>query len=172
VTDYAAPMERILLTGMSGVGKSTVIGRLAAQGYKAIDLDDLAWSEWVDSAEGEGPSPLHPARDWVWREDRVQDLLATEDVDVLFLSGCAPNLGRFHHQFDSIVLLSAPAAVMVERLADRDTNSYGKHPEEVARSLQFKETVEPRLRSIAHLEVDTSAPLDEVVAAVLEFARS
>jgi dephospho-CoA kinase len=114
-------MERILLTGMSGVGKSTVISLLAAQGYKAIDLDDPAWSEWVDSADGEGPSPLHPGKDWVWREDRLRDLLATEDVDVLFLSGCAPNLGKFREQFDSIVLLSAPAAVMVERLTDRET---------------------------------------------------
>jgi dephospho-CoA kinase len=163
-------MERILLTGMSGVGKSTVISHLAAQGYKAIDLDDPSWSEWVDSTDGEGPSPLHPGKDWAWREDRLQDLLATEDVDVLFVSGCAPNLGKFHEQFDSIVLLSASAAVMVERLADRETNSYGKGPEEVARSLHFKETIEPRLRSIAHLEVDTSASLDEVVAAVLELA--
>jgi dephospho-CoA kinase len=157
---------------MSGVGKSTVISHLAAQGYKAIDLDDPVWSQWVDSADGEGPSPLHPGKDWVWREDRLQDLLATEDADVLFLSGCAPNLGKFREQFDSIVLLSAPAPVMVERLTHRETNSYGKDPEEVARSLQFKETIEPRLRSIAHLEVDTSASPDEVVAAVLRLAPS
>jgi len=75
-------------------------------------------------------------------------------------------------QFDYIVLLSAPAAVMVERLADRESNLYGKHPEEVARSLHFKETVEPRLRSIAHLEVDASAPVDEVVAAVLRLVHT
>jgi len=80
---------------MSGVGKSTVISHLEAQGYKAIDVDDPVWSEWADSADGEGPSPLQPGKDWVWREDRVQSLLATEDVDVLFVSGCASNQGRF-----------------------------------------------------------------------------
>jgi hypothetical protein len=41
------------------------------------------------------PPRSTPGKDWVWREDRLQDLLATEDVDVLFLSGCAPNLGKF-----------------------------------------------------------------------------
>ena len=163
-------MKRILITGMSGVGKSTVVSRLGAQGYKAVDLDDPAWSEWVDSLDGEGPSPLQPGKDWVWREDRVRELLATEDADVLFVSGCAPNLGKFRDEFDSVVLLSAPAAVMVERLTSRITNSYGKHPEEVARSLGFKETVEPHLRSIADLEIDTSAPLSEVVTAVLTSA--
>lgn len=115
-----ASMKRILLTGMSGVGKSTVISQLEAKGYKAIDVDDLAWSEWADSVDGEGPSPLHQGKDWVWREGRIQSLLATEDVDVLIVSGCASNQARFHEQFDYIVLLSAPAAVMVERLTDRE----------------------------------------------------
>ncbi|MGI8528948.1 MAG: AAA family ATPase [Geodermatophilaceae bacterium] len=165
-------MKRILLTGMSGVGKSTVISQLEAKGYKAIDVDDPAWSEWADSVDGgEGPSPLHPGKDWVWREDRIQSLLATEDVDVLIVSGCASNQARFHEQFDYIVLLSAPAAVMVERLTDREGDLYGKHPEEVARSLYFKETVEPRLRSLAHLEIDASGPLDDVVAAVLRLVH-
>ncbi len=34
-------------------------------------------------------------RDWVWREDRIQELLSVEDADVLFLSGCASNMGKF-----------------------------------------------------------------------------
>ena len=33
-------MKRVLLTGMSGTGKSAVIRELAARGYKAIDGDD------------------------------------------------------------------------------------------------------------------------------------
>lgn len=165
-------MKRILLTGMSGVGKSTVTSQLKAQGYPAVDLDDPAWSEWADTTDGEGPSPLWPGKDWVWREDRVHSLLATEDTDVLFVSGCASNQRTFHGRFDCVVLLTAPAPVMVERLTKRANNLYGKHPEEVARSLQFKDTVEPRLRAVTHLEVDTSAPLDEVVAAIINLVYS
>jgi hypothetical protein len=105
--------------------------------------------------------------DWVWREDRMQTLLATEDADVLFVSGCAANMGPFLPQFDQIVLLSAPAAVIAERLATRTTNDYGKQPDEVARVLDQQHTVEPLLRKAAGLEIDTSAPLDQVVTAVL-----
>lgn len=40
------------------------------------------------------------------------------------------------------------------------------------RSLRFKETVQPRLRSIAHAEIDTTAPVDDVVTALLTLARA
>ena len=60
-------------------------------------------------------------------------------------------------------LLSAPAHVIVERLATRTNNSYGKHPDELVRVLEHIETVEPLLRRRATPEVDTSAPLDEGV---------
>jgi hypothetical protein len=51
-------------------------------------------------------------------------------------------------------------------------SAYGTHPEELARSLRFKETVEPRLRSIAHAEIDTTAPFDDVVGTLLALART
>jgi adenylate kinase family enzyme len=163
-------MRRILVTGVSGVGKSTAVERLAGSGYRAIDLDSPEWSEWVDSPDGEGPSPLQPGKDWVWREDRVGELLAEDGHGVLFVSGCASNLGRFRGRFDGVVLLSVRADVMAERLAHRTTNNYGKHPEELARSLEFKETVEPLLRATADLELDGAAPLDQVTAAIVRFA--
>lgn len=163
-------MKRILLTGMSGTGKSTVIGELAARGYKAVDADSDEFSEWVeivDDSDTPG-SPVEPDRDWVWQEERIQALLSTEDADVLFLSGCAKNMGKFLPQFDHIVLLSAPVEIIVERLSTRTNNPYGKHPDEVARVLGLLETVEPLLRSAAGYEIDTSASLDSVVTAVLQ----
>ncbi|MEI8407832.1 MULTISPECIES: AAA family ATPase [unclassified Kribbella] len=162
-------MRRILVTGVSGVGKSTVVVRLGELGYRAVDLDSPDWSEWVDSADG-GPSPLEPGKDWVWREDRVRELLAEDGDGPLFVSGCASNMGIFRDTFDGVVLLSVTADVMAERLAHRTTNAYGKHPEELARSLEFKETVEPLLRATADLELDGAAPLEQVVEEVIRFA--
>ena len=155
-------MKRVLLTGMSGTGKSTVIAALAARGYKAVDTDDGDWHEWMDVA-GEP--------DWVWREDAIQRLLSTEDADVLFVSGTASNQGTFYRQFDHVFLLSAPTPVILERLATRTNNPYGKRPDELARVLRHLETVAPLLRRGATLQVDTSAPVDQVVETILRLVR-
>ena len=166
-------MRRILLTGLSGTGKSTVIGALAAHGYKAVDADCEEFSQWVqvNDDSSASASPVEAGRDWVWREDRIQDLLSTEDTDVLFLSGCAENMPKFFPQFDSIVLLSAPADVIVERLRTRTGNQYGKHPDEIARVLDLIESVEPLLRRAAGHEIDTSVSLEKVVMTVLRLAQ-
>lgn len=72
---------------------------------------------------GEPPwSEYDHAGDWVWREDLVQHLLADDHGDLLFASGCATNQAKFHQQFDEIVLLSAPAEVLIARLQSRSNN--------------------------------------------------
>jgi dephospho-CoA kinase len=164
-------VQKVLLTGMSGTGKSAVIHELAARGYKAIDTDADEWCEWVNVAADDGRPGATAGPDWVWREDRIRRLLSTDDAEVLFVSGCKTNQGKFYPQFDHIVLLSAPADVLLERLATRTTNPYGKIPEELARILRHVQTVEPLLRSAASLEVDTSVPVEEVVEAILGVVR-
>jgi shikimate kinase len=118
-------------------------------------MDEPGWSEYT--ADG----------DWVWREDRVQEFLARAEGDALFVGGCATNQVRFYPQLDAIVLLSAPASVLIERLATRTNNPYGKRPDELAEVLGYLETVEPLLRRGATHEIDTSTPFEDVLAAVL-----
>jgi shikimate kinase len=147
-------VKRVLLTGMSGTGKSSVIEGLAARGYKAVDTDD-GWCE-----------PLPDGRQR-WREDAIEQLLATEDTGVLFVAGCEENQVRFHPWFDVIILLSAPAEVLAGRLAARTGNPYGKAPDELRRVFDDLRTVEPLLRRAADYEIRTTMPLSDVVMEVL-----
>jgi len=152
---------------MSGTGKSTVIKELAARGYKAVDTDYNGLSELVSIPASSDRSGLGAEQDWIWREDRIADLLSTEDAEALFLSGTASNQAKFYGRFDHIVLLTAPASVMTERLVRRTNNPYGKDPKELVRALALKETVEPLIRRSADLEIDTSVSIDEVVERIL-----
>ena len=101
-------------------------------------------------------------------EERVAELLDAAESEWLFVSGCATNQAKFHDRFDEVVLLSAPTELILQRLASRTSNDYGKRPEEVAEVLGYIETVEPRLRRVADHEIDTSAPLEHVVDLLLE----
>jgi len=158
-------VKRVLITGMSGTGKSSVQAELRERGFKTVDTDYGGWSEQVDvTASGDPPS-----REWLWREDLMARLLATEDADVLFVSGATRNQTKFYPQFDHVVLLTAPVAVITERLTRRTNNPYGKDPAELAEVLGLKETVEPALRRAADLEIDTNIPLNEVVETILTF---
>jgi shikimate kinase len=149
------PVKRVLLTGMSGTGKSSVVRELTARGYKAVDTDDGWCLPRLDGRQ-------------MWHEDAIAKLLDTEDTDVLFVAGCEENQVAFHRKFDHIVLLSAPLDTLLDRLATRTDNPYGKTPEERQRFLEDVETVEPLLRQVATVEVRTTVPLGKVVATILE----
>jgi shikimate kinase len=156
-------MKRVLLTGMSGTGKSTLLRELDALGYTTIDTDLDDWCVWALDDAGEP--------ELVWNEDHIRELLTSGHESDLFVSGTVSNQGKFYPLFDHVVLLSAPTPVIVERLATRTHTPYGKHPDELAEVLGYIETVEPLLRKTATLEIDTSAPLDEVLKTIVDLVR-
>lgn len=164
------PAPRVLVTGMSGTGKSSVVAQIRARGFRAADVDEPAWSQYVDAPVGTGLTTPPGAREWVWRLDRVGSLLDDAGDGPLVLSGCASNQGALRDRFTHVVLLTAPRDVVIERIRSRTTNAFGKTPEELAQVLADTDEVEPLLRRTATLVVDTSAPLPAVVDAVLAHA--
>ena len=117
-------MGRVLITGLSGTGKSSVVrgGRPPGGGRRRGRV--------LRAADGPGRRDHHP-------------------------------------RFDLVILLTAPAAMLVERLTTRTTNDFGKDAGELARTLELQRTVEPLPRRGADLVVDTRAPLDAVVDAIV-----
>lgn len=147
----------VLVTGMSGVGKSTVLTELARLGYLTVDTDDAGWIEVVEC------EPL-------WRETLIQELLDQPREAPLIVQGTVANQGRFYERFDAIILLSAPTDVVLRRIEGRTNNPFGKSVQERARILADIAHVGPLLRQAATHEVRTDHPLSEVVDEVRRIA--
>jgi shikimate kinase len=141
-------MSRVLVTGMSGAGKSTILEELRRRGLLAVDTDDPGWE----------------LPDGTWDESRMGRLLARhQDVVV---SGTVENQVHFYDPFEHIVLLSAPLAMLMQRLRDRTNNPYGRSSAERAETGRYVETVEPLLRRGATVELDGRRPVAELADAV------
>jgi dephospho-CoA kinase len=139
---------------MSGTGKSTVLAELARRGFQVVDTDEAGWKE----LRGD---------EWVWQEDRIAKLLADEGERTLYVSGCVSNQGRFYDRFDAVVLLSAPADVILSRIETRTANPYGKAPGERELILSDLASVEPRLRATCTHEIDATRPLGQIVETLI-----
>lgn len=146
-----------------------MIQELASRGYPTHDLDTPEWSEWIDAAPSDGLTPVQ-GKDWVWRENRVRELLSGSGDGTLFISGCAENMRRLFPLIDCIILLSAPVETIVERLATRSPAGYGHVAEERRKVVDLISTVEPLLRQSADQEIDTRKPVRATVDEILQIS--
>src|SRR3954471_15713944 len=144
---------------MSGTGKSTALAELAVRGFRVVETDEPGWKVLRDG-------------EWVWREARIAELLASAGDGPLYVSGCVSNQGRFYDRFEAVVLLSAPAEVLLERVGGRTSNDFGKTEDERERILADLATFEPRLRATCTHELDATKPLGEIVEALAAIGRS
>ena len=155
------------MTGLSATGKSSALAELGRRGYRVVDTDAPGWRAYRKHVVP--LDELHRG-EWLWVEERITGLLDSSADRSLLVGGGARNQSKFYDPFDAVVLLSAPAHVMRERISRRTTNNYGKTALERAEILADLAEVEPLLRAGCTHELDASRPLDEVVADLIAVA--
>lgn len=146
-------MARILVTGMSGAGKTSLLEELARRGHLTLETDVGGWT-------------LDESR---WDEGRMSRFL--DEHPEVIVSGTVENQGRFYDRFDHVVLLSAPIEVLIERVTTRTNNPYGRTPKQRSDIRRYVREVEPLLRRGASVELDSRRPLPELAAVVERLAR-
>jgi shikimate kinase len=147
-------MARVLLTGMSGAGKSTVLAAVARRGYPTVDTDYDGW-ELADAQ---------------WDEPRMSALLSEHPT--IAVSGTAQNQGRFYDRFEHVVYLYVPLEMLLDRVRTRTTNPYGKTAEQQADITRYVAEVEPVIRRTATAELDGLLPVHVLADRVERFLRS
>ncbi|MEU9805681.1 AAA family ATPase [Mycobacterium sp. NPDC050853] len=137
-------MGRVLVTGMSGTGKTTLLEELARRGFHTVDTDDDGWT----------------LADGSWDAIRMAALL-DRHPDVI-VSGTVDNQVDFYDWFGNVVLLSVPLDIALQRVSTRVNNPYGRTEPERIEIARYTEEVEPLLRQSATVELDGRLPVPEL----------
>jgi shikimate kinase len=159
-SEGASARSVVLVTGMSGSGKSTVLAELKRRGHRVIDTDDPGWI--VETHTASGPEQL-------WDLEQITVLIDGHRTGWLFIAGCVANQGAVYDRFDAVVLLSAPVDVILDRVANR-ANPFGSTAEDRTKIANDLAAFEPLLRAGADREIVTTSPVPEVVAALEQVA--
>jgi shikimate kinase len=142
-------MTRVLITGMSGAGKSSLLAAVARRGFRTVDTDYDGWE-------------LSEAQ---WDASRMAALPAQHST--IAVCGTAENQGSFYDRFEHVIYLYVPIEVLLDRVRARSTNPYGKTAEQQADIAKYVAEVEPLIRKTATLELDGLLPV-EVLAERVE----
>lgn len=157
------------MTGMSGTGKSSALAELCRRGYRVVDTDEPGWREYRPY-----PKPIDELHrgEYHWVEPRMTELLESDDGRHLFVAGGVRNQSAFYARFDAIVLLTAPAEVLLSRVAGRTTNTYGQTQLERAEIVADLAEIEPGLRTACTHRLDATRPLAAIVADLIAIAEN
>ena len=158
----ASARSVVLVTGMSGSGKSTVLAELKRRGHRVIDTDDPGWI--VETHTAGGPEP-------VWDLEQIRTLIDGHRTGWLFIAGCVANQGAVYDRFDAVVLLSAPVDIILDRVAVR-ANPFGSTAEDRTKIAKDLAAFEPLLRAGADREIVTTAPVPEIAATLEQVASN
>jgi hypothetical protein len=168
-------MSAVLITGLSGAGKSTIAEVLARRGLASIDSDaDPLLARSVDSdgnvvEDLSDPDFAWLARhSWEWDPARLDELIRAAGPVTLYVCGGADNELELADRFTRVFLLEMDEATMLARLDSpsrhNDWGRIGDTREYLRRRLPGHQD---RLRAFGAIPIDARRPLDQVVDAIL-----
>ena len=160
------------VAGLSGTGKSTIVGELQRAGELAWDADDFSF--WRDRQSGdaaENPAGGRPdgwldRYAWVVDPRRVEQCRTDAEGRVGYLAGGSENEADVWDLFDTVIYLVADDATIRQRLGARTENDFGKTAAELDMVLGWNAVLEDHYRAAGAIIIDAGQPLPSVVSAV------
>lgn len=168
--------ERILITGISGVGKTTVGKYLNKLGYESTDIENIdgmfemfhkgtkSTFEYYDNA-----NPEHVKNaEWICDTDKLESLLKSQKSNLAFYSGIASNMNDILPFFNKVFVLHLDSKALNERLKNREgTDDIGNTQESRDVVLGWKDWWEDEMKKRNANFVDANRSLDEISKEIL-----
>jgi shikimate kinase len=165
----------VLVSGLSGSGKSTVYRRLLELGLEAYGFDEDRFGEWLHRESGlpvAFPTERHDSdgtADIEFRVHRrkIEDLVQRAEGRVVYLCGGAGHEFHFWELLDRVLYLLVDDDTLRHRLTTRIDNGYGKTTDELAGILDANQTFVTLYRDHGAVIIDATRPIDDVVRDVI-----
>lgn len=160
---------KIYITGVSGVGKTSLAQALSAHGINAIDIDEISHWENKTTKETVGWEPglsdeWLNAHDWVCDLNKLKEIINKEENSVAL--GHAANQDEYIGLFDKKFVLECSPETIERRLKERTNNDFGKHPDDLARILEWNKSFTSWMVAKGASVLDGEKPLDILVSEV------
>lgn len=167
-------MPKVFITGSGGVGKSTVIKRLAECGFTAYDTDDMPGTTRLEDATGspaawpEGYVDWDKYR-WNWQRPAIEKLLASDET--VFIGAYPSNWQDFVDDFDTIIALTVDPKTHEARLKGRNTHTHGQDGQNIAENVATQAQKLSEFIAVGAIAVVNDRPVDEIVDEIIRIAH-
>jgi len=170
-------MRKILITGVSGTGKTTVCKRLKNLGFEATDIEntdgmfemyhkgtkkifvdyDNAKAEHIKNAE------------WLCDVEKLKKLVESQKSEIAFYCGIASNMDDILPLFDNVIVLQPDSESLNERLKNREgTRDIGNTQSGRDVVLGWKDWWEEEMGKKGSILINANGSPEEVVKKILE----
>ena len=167
-------MKKFFITGVSGVGKSSVAEKLSQKGIYAIDIDAIeGLCQWVDNDTFK-IDQWHPGmtNEWYQKHKYICDKEKLTNLmfnykDVVVVVGLPSNHYELLGLFDKVFLLQCKEETFIKRLTERTNNDFGKHDLEKENILSWYKNFETKMLKKGAISINANPPIIDVVANII-----
>lgn len=169
--------KKILITGVSGTGKSTVAEALKSAGHQAIDMDEVFCTMYYkDTKEPVVTNFENHDLGWVksveWICDTTKLRKYLDQPGTIFCCGGADNLDDVIPLFDTVVLLDIDDETLRSRLTHRTNNNWGQTQHVQEWLLGVRASNENRILKHGVMRIDANRNIQYVVGDILVLSHA
>ena len=171
--------KSILVTGVSGAGKSTISKKLNELGYTAYDMDglpglfaiiDKKTGKLVVDHDNENLEKVMGI-DWICNKEKLASIIASESSELTFYCGNASNMDEIMQLFNLVILLKIDSEVMRKRLTSRTENDFGRTAEVQDWLMTWKDWWENDMQQKGAIIVYAHGSLDQIANELIEKSK-
>ncbi|HYF97051.1 MAG TPA: AAA family ATPase [Patescibacteria group bacterium] len=167
--------KSVLVTGITGTGKSTVCKELIKLGYEAYDIESIpGLFAMYDKHTGQllkedinDDLELTKKGYWICDKEKLKDLIDKQNDDLAFYCGTGTHIYKVMDLFSQVILLQIPDKITRQRLSKRSAGEYGNRPEIQDWIMTWKNEAEEEILAKGAISIDATKVPQEVAKAII-----